>query len=93
MSSCLSISVHDFLIANVVSYKVAAASDDFNRFHLSFKDIWGSKVHIANHRSKLDSHLDQLGLFRMCLGRENKTIFKFDVILNIFSENVRLIQL
>ena len=65
MSSCLSISMHDFLIADVVSDEVTAASYDLNRFHLSFKDIWRSKVHIANYWSKLDSHFDQLGLFRL----------------------------
>ena len=70
MSSCFSIWVHNLLVADVVSDEITAASDDFNRFHLPFKDIRSSEVHIANYRSKLYSHLDQLGLFRMCLGRE-----------------------
>ena len=68
MPSCLPIWVHDFLIADVVSDEVTAASDDLYRFKLPIKDIRSSEVHIANHRSQLYSHLDQLGLLRMRLG-------------------------
>ena len=68
MTSCLPICVHDFPITDVVSDEVTAASNDFYRFELPFKDIRSSEVHILNHRSQLYSHLYQLGLLRMRLG-------------------------
>ena len=88
----LPIWVHNLLIADVVCDEVTAASDDLDGFQLPIEDIWRREVHIANNGSQLDGHLDQLGLLRVCLGREDEAVLENDVVLDIRGEQVRLIQ-
>lgn len=65
MTSYSPVFMHDFIGADVVSYEVKAAADDFNSLNLLTKDFIRVclKVEVFDQRGKLDGHLEELGLF------------------------------
>lgn len=75
MSRCCSVSMHDLFMANVVCNEIKTRSNCFYRLKLFVKAILRLEVERVNDRCELESHLNQLGLFRFTFGCKDQRVF------------------